>query len=222
MSGTDITAHAPAAGGFAVRGVATWLTGAPARMSAAFAVSLALAAVVLAIFGASEGGTALALRMTARWCFLLFWPAYAGSALAKLCGPRFAILARHGREFGLAFAAALSVHVSLVLWLMAVAADQRTPMLFFWAGVACTYALALFSLPRLRDWLGPRLWRILCEGALQYIALVFAVDFILEPLQANGADKYPLGYLPFVLMLAGGVVLRFTVQMRQSPASGKV
>jgi hypothetical protein len=45
------------------------------------------------------------------------------SALTRFCGPRFAILARHGREFGLAFAAALSVHVGLVLWLMDVAAD---------------------------------------------------------------------------------------------------
>lgn len=39
-------------------------------MAAAFLVSLALAAIVLAIAGAGEHGTALALRPTARWCFL--------------------------------------------------------------------------------------------------------------------------------------------------------
>jgi hypothetical protein len=129
-------------------------------MAAAFVVSLALAAIVLAMAGTGEHGTALALRVTARWCFLLFWPAHAGSALARFCGPRLAFLARQGRAFGLAFAAALSVHVGLVLWLMAVAAVQRTPMLLFWAGVACTCALALLSLPRLRGWLGPRVWRV--------------------------------------------------------------
>jgi hypothetical protein len=188
-------------------------------MAAAFFVSLALAAIALGVFGAGERGTVLALRITARWCFLLFWPAYAGSALANVCGARFAVLARvlarHGREFGLAFAAALSVHVALALWLMHVAAAQRTPMLFFWAGVLATCALALFSLRRLRDWLGPRLWRGLVEFALQYIALVFAVDFIVEPLQASGADKYPPGYLPFVMMLLGGVALRLAAAVRR-------
>ncbi len=189
-------------------------------MAAGFAVSLALAAIVLAVAGAGEHGTALALRVTARWCFLLFWPAYAGSALARFCGPRFAVLTRQGRAFGLAFAAALGVHVGLVLRLMAVAADQRTPMLLFWAGVACTYALALLSLPRLRDWLGPRAWRIACEAAMQYIALVFAVDFIVEPLKANGPDKYPLTYLPFVVMLVGGALLRLAAQLRRQRTAG--
>lgn len=184
-------------------------------MAAAFVVSLALAAITLAVAGAGEHGTALALRVTARWCFLLFWPAYAGGALTWFCGPRFTALARHGRAFGLAFAAALAVHIGLVLWLMAVAADQRTPMLLFWAGVACTCALALLSLPRLRDWLGPRAWRILREAALQYIALVFAVDFIGEPLHAGGPGQYPLGYLPFVIMLLGGAFLRLAAQIRQ-------
>lgn len=108
-----------------------------------------------------------------------------------------------------------------VLWLIYVAADQRSPMLFFWAGVLCAYALALFSLPRLRDVLGQRLWRMACEGALQYIALVFAVDFIVEPLQASGADKYPLTYLPFAATLFGGVALRLGAQLRRQSAAGK-
>ena len=156
MSGSDIPAGVRQPSGFAIRRLA----GATGWMMASFVVSLALVATALAIFGDGEAGTALALRVTARWCFLLFWLAYAGPALAKFCGPRFAVLARHGRKFGLAFAAALSVHVGLVLWLLDVAADQRTLMPFFWAGVACTYLLTLFSLPRLRDWLGPRPCRI--------------------------------------------------------------
>jgi hypothetical protein len=217
VSETNLTAHSPEPRGFANRR----MTGVPAWTAASFAVSLALAVTVLAIFGDGESGTALALRVTARWCFVLFWLAYAGGALAKFCAPRFAGLARRSREFGLAFAVALSVHVGLVLWLLDVAADQRTLMLFFWAGVACTFALALFSLPRLRDWLGPRLWRILSEAAMQYIALVFAVDFIVDPLQASGVDRYPLSYLPFVIMLVGGAVLRMTARVRRQPVASK-
>lgn len=210
-----MTARAPRLREFAVRR----MTGAAGWMTVSFAVALVLALIVLAMSGDGETGTALALRVTARWCFVLFWPAYAGGALAKFFGPRFAVLARYGREFGLAFAAALSVHIGLVLWLLDVAANQRTLMLFFWVGVACTYLLAAFSLPRLRDWLGLRLWRTLSEAAMQYIALVFAVDFIVDPLQASGVDRYPLSYLPFVLMLVGGATLRLAARIRRQPAA---
>jgi hypothetical protein len=219
---TDASARAPHLRAGAPSWIGSLARGAPGAMAAAFLVSLALAAVALVIFGSGENGTAQALRVTARWCFLLFWPAYAGGALAKFCGPRFAILARHGREFGLAFAAALLVHVALVVRIIAISADQRSPMLLFWAGVLCTYALALGSLPRLRDALGPRLWRLSMEVALQYIAFVFAVDFIVEPLQANGADKYPLTYLPFTLALLGGAALRLAAHLRRPPVANKI
>lgn len=216
-----MTARAPALSELANRRDGSRASGAPLWMAAAFLVSLGLAAFVLGKFGAGEHGTVEALRATARWCFVLFWPAYAGGAAAKFCGPRFGLLARHGREFGLAFAAALAVHVGLVLWLLRVTADPAGSMLFFWAGVFCTYALALFSLPRLRDALGRRLWRILCELALQYIALVFAVDFIVAPLRTSGPDQYPPTYLPFVIMLVGGALLRLAAHVRRRPVPEK-
>ena len=218
MSGTKLTTRVSAPHELPNRQSSWRADSAPVWMATAFLISLALAAIVLAKFGASEKGTTQALRATARWCFVLFWLAYAGGALAKFCGPRFVVLARHGREFGLAFAAALSVHVALVLWLIRIAADPRGSMLLFWAGVFCTYALALFSLPRLRDLLGQRLWHIGCELALQYIALVFADDFIFEPLQGGGPDKYPLSYLPFVIMLIGGVGLRLAASSMAADA----
>jgi hypothetical protein len=221
MSGTDLTAHVPAPSELPNRQSSWRADSAAVWMAAAFLISLALAAGVLAKFGAGEQGTVQALRATARWCFVLFWLAYAGGALGKFCGPRLAVLARRGREFGLAFAAALSVHVALVLWFIRVATDPQGAMLFFWAGVFCTYALALFSLPRLRDLLGQRLWRIGCELALQYIALVFADDFIFEPLQGGGPDKYPLSYLPFVISLIGGVGLRLAGFIWRARAAGQ-
>jgi hypothetical protein len=150
-----------------------------------------------------------ALRLTARWSFLLFWLAYAGSAMATLWGPPFDRLARHSREFGLAFASAQLVHVGLILL-----SGSEAGMAFFWVGIAFTYLLALFSLPSVRNAMGPRLWRISLVIALNYIALVFAVDFIEEPLKRGGIANYPLSYLPFALMLIVGVGLRAAAFVR--------
>jgi hypothetical protein len=208
MTRTNSSAPVPRRDDFAITAVSWWPSGAWSWMVAAFVVTLALAAIVLAIFGTGLRGTDIALRVTARWCFLLFWFAYAGGAIARLGGPRFGGLVDRGRELGLAFAAAMIVHVGLVLRHYAVASEPVGAMLFFWAGIACTYLLALFSLPRLRDALGPFLWRIFRAGALDYIALVFAADFILAPLQDDGLGRYPLSYVPFALMLVGGAGLR--------------
>ena len=188
--------------------VGGWPTSTLSWMLAAFFIAVASAAAVLAIFGVGERGTAIALRLTARWSFVLFWFAYTGSAMARLFGSHLAGLARHGRNFGLAFASAQVVHVGLVLWLFYLAPAKDGGMVFFWAGILCTYLLALFSLPRLRDALGLRMWRISCMIAMEYIALVFFVDFVRIPLQGSGLSNYPLSYLPFAVMLVGGVGLR--------------
>jgi hypothetical protein len=190
------------------RWVGGWPTSTLSWMVAAFLVAVASAAVVLAIFGVGERGTTIALRLTARWSFVLFWFAYTGSAMARLFGSHLAGLARHGRDFGLAFASAQVVHVGLILRLFYLAPGANGGMIFFWVGILCTYLLALFSFPRLRDALGPRLWRISCMIAMEYITLVFFVDFIRIPLQVHGLGNYPLSYLPFALMLIGGVGLR--------------
>jgi hypothetical protein len=193
---TSISAHAPERRGFGVRGIGWRPVTTASWMVAAFLIAFALAAIVLAIFGAGNRGTELALRVTARWSFLLFWLAYAGAAMAWPWGPRLGRLARLGRELGLAFASAHLVHVGLVLWLFG---GPGRGMVFFWAGILCTYLLALFSLPRLRDTLAPRLWRIF---------RTIAIEYILGPLQAGGLGKYPLTYVPLALMLVGGTGLR--------------
>jgi hypothetical protein len=177
-------------------------------MIGGFFVAFVLAVTVLAVFGVGNRGAGLALRITARWSFLLFWLAYTGGAMARLFRPRLAGLAGRGRELGLAFASAQLVHVGLVLWLYHIANGPVDAMVFFWIGMLCTYLLALFSLPRLRDALGSRLWRTFRTIALEYIALVFAADFIIGPLQSGGLRNFPRSYLPFALMLVAGVILR--------------
>jgi hypothetical protein len=178
-------------------------------MVAGFTIALAIAALTLAIFGSEERGTAIALRLTARWSFMLFWLAYIGSAMARLFGRAFATLARRGRDFGLAYASAQVIHVGLVLWIFYLAPDKNGGMVFFWAGILCTYLLALLSLPKIRAALAPPLWRLFRTTALEYIALVFAADFIFSPLSAPHPGKYAvIAYVPFVLMLVGVECLR--------------
>src|SRR5215472_726439 len=84
-------------------------------MGAAFGVALATAAIVLGLNGPDNKSVRLALELTARWSFLLFFLAYAGNALATLFG--WTMLKGRGREFGLSFASAHTVHIGLVIWL---------------------------------------------------------------------------------------------------------
>jgi hypothetical protein len=95
-------------------------------------------------------------------------------------------------------------------------------MIFFWVGILFTYLLALISLPLLRNVLGVRLWRWILNIGLEYIALVFAADFIIIPLQVNGFVSYPLSYVPFALMLLAGTALRLgAFTRRHVPVGGE-
>jgi hypothetical protein len=182
-------------------------------MGMAFAVALGLAAVVLAIEGIDAKSLRMGLRVTARWSFLLFWVAYAGRAMATLFGSAFAPLARRGREFGLAYAAAMLIHVGLVVWLFQL--TSRAPLsgnslLFFVIGIVWTYLLALFSFGRLVEALGPMGWRILRIAGLNYILLAFASDFVPAVIR-HGTGQYGvwrlIAYVPFAAMSVAAPLL---------------
>jgi hypothetical protein len=194
-------------GGFGIHWVGWTHNTALSSMAVGFLIAFGLAAIVISTFGADEPGTVLALRVTARWSFLLFWLAYVGGAMARLFGSRLDGLARMGRELGLAFASAQLIHIAFVLWLYHIATGPSDAMTFFWLGIVCLYALALSSLPQLRNLFEPRTWRVFRTIAIEYIALVFAEDFILGPLLA-GDGRYPWSYVPFGLILVVGVCLR--------------
>jgi hypothetical protein len=187
-------------------------------MGAALCVALALAVIVAATFGTDERGTKLALRVTARWSFLLFWSAYAGGAMAALFGSSFAVLARHRREFGLAFASAHLVHLGLVIWLFRILGRPPNldgPTVFFGLGMIWVYVLVLLSVARVRDALGSGFTRILRMAGVEYIAFAFFVDFVVHPLESA---TYPLGYLPFTMMSLGGPLMRLAALARGSSA----
>jgi hypothetical protein len=177
--------------------------------------ALALTGLVFAALGPGERGTHVALQVTARLSFLLFWPAYAGGALTALFGPTFQPLKRSARVFGLAFASAHLVHLGLVGWLSYIgAAPSRGTFVFFGVAALWTYLLALFSIGRLQQTLGPKGWGILRTIGLNYIAYAFAVDFLKYPLL--GDVKHSVGYLPFAILAVGGPMLCLAAFMKRA------
>jgi hypothetical protein len=182
-------------------------------MGMAFGVALCLATAVLAIKGTDAKSLVIALQLTARWSFLLFWVAYAGGAMARLFGPAFAPIARRGREFGLAYAAAQLIHVGLVIWLFQI--SSRPPLSgtgfdFFVLAIVWTYLLALLSFGRLAEALGPSGWRIVRIAGLNYILYAFAIDFV-TPVIRHGTAEYGVwrlvAYVPFAAMSVAAPLL---------------
>jgi hypothetical protein len=186
-------------------------------MGTAFAVALAITVTVLALRGTDSKSIRLALELTARFSFLLFWLAYAGGALATLFG--WAALAGRGREFGLAFASAHLVHVGLVIWLGIIMA--RVPLsggllLFFLIGLLFTYLLAFLSFGGAKA-LGP-LWPPLRFVGMNYILIAFARDFVLpvlypKPTQYNLAHF--IAYAPFAIASVAAPLLVLAATARR-------
>jgi len=176
-------------------------------MGSAFAANAVLAAIVLAVFGAGKLGTGHALQITARFSFLLFWLAYASGGLALLIGPAAKFLRRHGRDFGLAFAAAHLVHLGLVVWLCWIGATPGMGVFVFFVPPAVVlYLLVLFSIPTLQQRLGRTLWTVLRTVGMTYIAYVFAADFV-PSAPYGGGTTHVLMYAPFAILSVAGPVL---------------
>lgn len=191
-------------------------------MGAAFGIALVIAIAVLVVQGADNRGTRLALELTARWSFLLFWLAYAGNATAQLFGAR--SLGGHGREFGLAFAAAHLVHVGLIIWLGIILG--RVPLsggllLFFLVALFATYLLMGLSFGGAKA-LG-RAWAPLRFVVMNYILIAFARDFVL-PVVYPKPSQIHLGhylfYAPFMVLSLAAPLLTL-VAARRKAAPGR-
>ena len=186
-----------------------------AWMGSAFCVEFGLAALAIAALGPGVPGTIVALKLSARFSFLLFWLAYSASALTVLFGPAFEPLRRRAREFGLAFASAHLVHLGLVAWITYIgAAPPRGVFLFFGVAALWTYLLALFSIPRLQHAMGSRGGWLLRVVGLNYIAFAFAKDFL--GYRQFGSFEYMVGYLPFAVLSIAGPLLCLAAFVRRS------
>jgi hypothetical protein len=187
-------------------------------MGAAFGIALAIAVTVLAVRGTGNAGIRLALELTARWSFLLFWLAYAGNAVAMLWNVNY--LAGRGREFGLAFASAHLVHVGLVIWLGYILG--RVPLsggllLFFLIALFCTYLLAALSFGGVKA-LG-RAWPPLRFVVMNYILIAFGRDFVLPVLYPKPAQVnlgHFLFYAPFLILSLAAPLLVLLASRRSA------
>ena len=123
-------------------------------MGVAFAVTAAASLVALIFAG---GGLRAAIFVSARVAFAPFWLAYAGGALASLGVRVFLPVRECARELGLAFAAALAVHLALVAWLIigGVVLALRVFVIFGFAALL-TSLLALLSTPAVNSKFPPR------------------------------------------------------------------
>jgi len=193
-------------------------------MAAAFGIALAIAATVLTLQGTDNKGIRLALELTARWSFLLFWLADTGNAVAMLFGPE--NLARKGREFGLAFASAHLVHIGLVIWLSRILDRPVLPpglFLFFAIGLFFVYLLAGLSFGGAKK-LSPAVWRIIKFVSMNYILIAFGRDFVLPVIHPKPAQINPghfLFYAPFMLASITAPLLVLAAHLRR-PATPKI
>jgi hypothetical protein len=183
----------------------------------ALGVALMATCVTLGMSGAGEKPTRLALEVTARWSFLLFWMAYSGNALAQLIG--WETIGGPGREFGLSFAAAHLVHIGLVVWLsylLGRIALTGGLLIFFLVGLFFVYLLAALSFGGVRA-IGRQAWRIIRFVGMNYILIAFGRDFvlpILHPKPAQHTLAHVLAYAPFAVMSVAAPLLVLAVSLR--------
>ncbi|MDB5448010.1 MAG: hypothetical protein JWQ97_3327 [Phenylobacterium sp.] len=193
-------------------------------IGAAAALAVVLAAVAAIRLGLGKDGIEAALRLTARLAFLLFWPSYAAGALVILFGPAFAPLKRRGRDFGLAFAAVLAVHLGLVAALCWIgAAPSARIFLIFGPGAVAAALLALCSIARVGGAIGAAGWWALKNLAMNYLLFDFAVDFLRA--QPAPAILHRPDYLPFAVLTVAAPALRLLAWLklrarRAAPAAG--
>ena len=67
--------------------------------------------------------------------------------------------------------------------------------------------------------LKPDAWRVLRTVGVEYIALVFLVDFLRNPV--SGGRLHVLAYAPFVALGILGIVLRVTALVRRARRYGR-
>ncbi len=188
-------------------------------MALAFCAAVALVLCIFAVFE-PKASLHVAIIATARLAFLIFLPAYVGGPLTSLFGNAFRPVRDHARDFGLAFASAILVHLGLVAYLCSLGhAPPVKTFVVFGLATVCTYSLALLSIPRVRKLLPVKVWPAIRFVATNYIALAFLDDFKKFPL-TNLRDL--ILYLPFATLTIGGLILNLIVWVQSLDMFGRM
>jgi hypothetical protein len=176
----------------------------------AFCAAAVLAGAALFIFGTDTTGLDRSLQSNALLAFILFWPAYAGSALKTLFGSAFEPVSWRGRDFSLAFAAAQLVSAGLFLWLWQI--SSQTPFahprfVLFAVGLVSTFVIAAISFRGPAHAIGQGCYRLLRGLGMETISFAFLLGFLSHPLHGN--IRSLLLYVPLVTVSILGTLLRF-------------
>jgi hypothetical protein len=175
-------------------------------MAVAFFTTLGLTVSAVAAFRTPHNPLGVALMTSARIAFLFFWPAYMAGVLTSIFGDFFLPVRQHARNLGLAFAAALLVHLGFVAYL---SVSGRAPpwrvFVIFGTAAILTYLLAFLSIDRVRQAFPAWAWQLIRLIAMNYIALAFISDFAKFSF-TNLADG--LLYLPFAVLSISGPLLK--------------
>ena len=176
----------------------------------AFCAAALLAAAALFIFGTDTTGLDRSLQSSALLAFILFWPAYAGSALKTLFGSAFEPVSWRGRDFSLAFASAQLVSTGLFLWLWQV--SSQTPFVhprfvFFAIGLVSTCVIAAISFRGPAHAIGQSCYRVLRGLGMETISFAFLFGFLSHPLHGN--IRSLIVYVPLATVSIAGTLLRF-------------
>jgi hypothetical protein len=181
---------------------------------AAVAASVVVAAMKLAGASDLDHGLPSAVSAVARVAFVPFWLSYTGGAWVALGFRRFVVVRDHARELGLAFAAAIAIHICLILW-QTLRGDPPALMTAVIFGVAAllTLILTVISFRSFADRL-PRVALARFRAyATTYVALVYLLDFAHRP-QPDGLH-YWVAYGSFAALDVVGLTVRVLAWLRE-------
>lgn len=154
-----------------------------------------------------------AVSVVARVAFIPFWLSYTGGAFVALGFTPFARVRNNARELGLAFAAAIAIHVGLIGWQTMLGHPPAAQVVvIFGAAALLTLLLAVFSVPALFRRVPSAALARFRALATTYIALVYLLDFAIRPQLAS--RHYWIAYFPFAALDLLGLAVRALVWLR--------
>jgi hypothetical protein len=182
-------------------------------VAAAVTASVVVAIAVIAVASDFDRGLRSAVSAVARVAFVPFWLSYTGGAFVALGFRSLAPARNNARELGLAFAAAIAIHVGLIGWqTMRGYPPAPQVVVIFGAAVLLTLLLSAVSFPALVRRIPSAALARFRALATTYIALVYLLDFAIRP--QPGVLHYWIAYFPFAALDLLGLAARALVWLR--------
>ena len=178
-------------------------------------IVLSMSALILFFYGWNDASFHLAMRMTARISFLLFFLAFTASSLNRLWPTKSTQWLRRNRRYiGVSFAVSHTVHLALIVTIaFAIPEPFRSELRV--AGLALgaiaygfIITMALTSSNRAQTWLGRGKWQVLHRTGGYFILLVFTLTYV-KHLLTN-----PAFYSPFIIAVIAILGLRIAARSK--------